>query len=103
LISMRRRDFIVGAAIATGAARRAWSKPDQAKLDRLAVMTLSFNSVLKNPAHPDDSVRTLDILDAPQMIADRFGIHHVEFQHSHFASLEPIYFERGGVQRTVFN
>jgi hypothetical protein len=90
---MRRRDFIVGAAIATGAAGRAWSKPDQAKLDRLAVMTLSFNSVLKNPAHPDDPARTLDILDAPQMIADRFGIHHVEFQHSHFASLEPVYFK----------
>jgi Xylose isomerase-like TIM barrel len=90
---MRRRDFIVGAALAAGVARRAWSKPDQAKLDRLAVMTLSFNSVLKNPAHPDDPARTLDILDAPQMIADRFGIHHVEFQHSHFASLEPVYFK----------
>jgi len=85
---MRRRDFMVGAAIATGMARRVWGEahPNQAKLDRLALMTLSFNTVLKNPAHPDDPARTLDILDAPQMIADRFGIHHVEFQHSHFAS-----------------
>jgi sugar phosphate isomerase/epimerase len=91
---MRRRDFMVAAAIAAGGAvRRGWgeTRPNQAKLDRLAVMTLSFNTVLKNPAHPDDPARTLDILDAPQMIADRFGIHHVEFQHSHFASTEPAY------------
>ena len=90
---MRRRDFIVGAAVATGVAGRIWgeNRPDQAKLDRMAVMTLSFNSVLKNPAHPDDPARTLDILDAPRMVADRFGIHHVEFQHSHFASTESAY------------
>jgi len=67
------------------------TRSNQAKLDRLAVMTLSFNRVLKNPVHPDDPARTLDILDAPKMLADRFGIHHVEFQHSHFASTEPAY------------
>jgi sugar phosphate isomerase/epimerase len=86
---MRRRDFIIGAAAMsgmTGMGRAHSSGADPAKLDRLAVMTLSFNSVLKNPSHPDDPARTLDILDAPQMIADRYGIHHVEFQHSHFAS-----------------
>jgi sugar phosphate isomerase/epimerase len=54
-------------------------------------MTLSFNSVLKSAAHPDDPKRTLDILDVPQMVADRYGIHHVEFQHTHFASTEPSY------------
>ena len=54
-------------------------------------MTLSFNSILKSVAHTDDPARTLDILDAPQMIADRYGIHHVEFQHSHFASTESAY------------
>jgi sugar phosphate isomerase/epimerase len=90
---MKRRDFMVGAAIATGVARRVLgqTRSNQAKLDRLAVMTLSFNRVLKNPVHPDDPARTLDILDAPKMLADRFGIHHVEFQHSHFASTEPAY------------
>jgi sugar phosphate isomerase/epimerase len=54
-------------------------------------MTLSFNSVLKSAAHPDDPRRTLDILDTPQMIADRYGVHHVEFQHTHFASTESSY------------
>ena len=72
-------------------AKRMADAPDRTKLDRIAVMTLSFNSILKSAAHPDDPARTLDILDAPQMIADRYGIHHVEFQHSHFASTEPAY------------
>jgi hypothetical protein len=89
---MRRRDFIVG-GVAAGLAARAWSdvRPNQDKLDRLAVMTLSFNPILKDPAFPNDPARTLDILDVPQMIADRYGIHHVEFQHTHFASTETPY------------
>ena len=88
---------MIGAAAASAITGKGWGQrldhapADPAKLARLAVMTLSFNTVLKNPAHPDDPARTLDILDAPQMIADRYGIHHVEFQHSHFASTEPVY------------
>jgi sugar phosphate isomerase/epimerase len=88
---MKRRDFLIS-AVAAGYVGRAWAEtPDRAKLDRLAVMTLSFNPILKSAAHPGDPARTLDILDAPQMLADRYGIHHVEFQHSHFASTEPAY------------
>jgi hypothetical protein len=86
---MRRRDFIVGGIVAGMTMKFLGEvRPNQAKLDRLAVMTLCFSRVLKDPAHPDDSERSLDILDVPQMIADRYGIHHVEFQHSHFASTE---------------
>lgn len=94
---MRRRDFLISSAIAVAgtANGRAQSsdrsEPDRKKLDRIGIMTLSFNSVLKSAAHPDDPKRTLDILDAPQMIADRYGVHHVEFQHAHFASTEPSY------------
>jgi sugar phosphate isomerase/epimerase len=93
---IKRREFIAGSAVAAaGFVRvvRGEALPDQDKRDRMAVMTLSFNSVLKNPEHPDDPARTLDILDAPQMIADRYGIHHVEFQHTHFASIEAPYFK----------
>jgi hypothetical protein len=93
---IRRREFIAGSAlVGAGFARvmRGEALPDQDKRDRMAVMTLSFNSVLKHPDHPDDPARTLDILDAPQMIADRYGIHHVEFQHTHFASIDAPYFK----------
>ncbi len=88
---MDRREFIIRGAMA-GLACRAWAQsPDKAKLDRIAIMTLAFNSVLKNSAHPDDLKRTLDILDTPEMIARRYGVHHVEVQHSHFISTEPPY------------
>src|SRR3954452_12833005 len=97
---MKRRDFLINSAIAASTAARAWGQSpnetkaterDRAKLDRIGIMTLSFNSVLKSASHPDDPKRTLDILDAPQMIADRYGVHHVEFQHAHFASTESSY------------
>ncbi len=54
-------------------------------------MTLCFNSVIKSAAHPNDPARTLDILDVPQMIADRYGVHWVELWHSHLPSTEPAY------------
>jgi len=89
---MNRRNFLMASTVAAAYVGKAHADaPDRTKLDRIAVMTLSFNSILKSAAHPDDPARTLDILDAPQMIADRYGIHHVEFQHSHFASTEPAY------------
>ena len=53
-------------------------------------MSLCFNPVIRSAAHPDDPKRTLDILDFPQMIADRYHVHQVEMQHSHFASPSPI-------------
>jgi hypothetical protein len=94
---MKRRDFLISSTIAAATGATSWGQSshgtelNRTKLDRIAIMTLSFNSVLKSAAHPDDPKRTLDILDAPQMIADRYGVHHVEFQHTHFASTEPSY------------
>jgi hypothetical protein len=88
---MRRREFLAAAAAAAG---RAWGqRPDQAKLNRIAVMSLCFNSVLKNPAYPDDPKRTLAIMDLPDMVAEKYGIHYIEMQHSHFLSTEPAYLQ----------
>jgi hypothetical protein len=88
---MKRREFLLGSAV-TFAAGKVWPQsPNRGKLDRIAVMTLAFSEVLKGPAHADDPKRTLDILDAPDMIASRYGVHHLELQHSHFISTEPSY------------
>jgi hypothetical protein len=89
---MRRRDFIVG-GVAAGVARSflGQDRPNQDKLNRLSVMTYCFNDIVKDAGKPGDPARTLDILDAPQMIADRYGIHNVEFQHTHFASTDKAY------------
>lgn len=54
-------------------------------------MSGCFGSILKSPAHPDDPNRTLDILDLPGMVAERYGIHYVELQHSNFVSTETSY------------
>jgi hypothetical protein len=93
-LAVKRRNFLISAAMAAGIVRGQSPKrvrSDQTKLDRIGVMTLSFDSVLKSARHPGDPRRTLDILDTPQMIADRYGVHHVEFQHSHFASTDSSY------------
>jgi hypothetical protein len=88
---MKRRDFLIGSAM-TAAASGLWAQSqDRAKLDRIAVMTLAFSAILKSPAHPDDPNRVLDIMDTPDIIASRWGIHHVEVQHSHFLSTETPY------------
>ena len=35
----------------------------------------------------------LEFNDLPQMFADRYKVHNLEIQHSHFASTEPSYFK----------
>jgi len=99
-----RREFIIGSVTVLGGLQISAQKqvrPDPSKLARLAVMTLSFDRVLKTARHPDDANRTLDLLQVPQMIATRYGIHYVEFQHSHFMSTEPSYLKevRDGLRR----
>src|SRR5438034_6369808 len=91
---MKRREFLIGAAAAAGLAssRQAWAQVrDQAKLARVAIMSLCFNSILKNATQPDNPARALDIMDLGQMLADRYGVHNVEMQHAHFPSTEPAY------------
>jgi hypothetical protein len=90
---MKRREFLIGSAIAVGSGSVWGQRPDQAKLDRFAIMSLCFNPIIKSGAHPDDPKRTLEILDLPDMLVERYGVHHVEMQHSHFASTEAAYLE----------
>lgn len=88
-----RREFLIGSAAAIGCRGAFGQRPDQAKLNRIAVMSLCFEPVLKSAAHPDDPERKIDILDFADMVAERFGIHRLEFQHTDFVSTEPAYFE----------
>jgi hypothetical protein len=83
------------AAAAAGAAAawgQAWKSYDKEKLARISVLSLNFDSIMKTPNHPDDPKRTLDFLDFPQMVAERFGVHWVEPYHTHFPSIETAYF-----------
>jgi sugar phosphate isomerase/epimerase len=97
---MKRREFILGSAAAAGAFAilespgKLWGQSsEQAKRNRIAIMSRSFNPVLKSAAHADDPKRNLDILDLPAMVAERYGVHYVEFQHTDFASTETGFLE----------
>jgi len=63
---------------------------DTEKLKRIAIMTLNFSNMLKLPGQEGPG-RTLDIFDLPEMYADLYGVHNIEFQHSHIISTEPSY------------
>ncbi len=54
-------------------------------------MTLNFQSILKVPDVEDNPNRTLELFDIAEMIADKYGVHKVEFQHYHIPSTEPSY------------
>ena len=88
---MRRRDFIGSAALAAAGAGMSFGQTREQKLERIAIMSLCFSSVLKSPAFPNDKDRVLDVMDLPQMIVDRYKVHNVEMQHSHFLSTEAAY------------
>jgi sugar phosphate isomerase/epimerase len=87
---MKRRDFLITSAAAIAAAKSAWAQ-SSAKLDRVALMVYSFQSVLKVPGRPSAPTRTLEINDVGQMFADRYKVHNVEMQHSYFESTEESY------------
>ncbi len=66
-------------------------RPDPAKLERIAIMTLAFQRQLKLHDQPAADTRTLELFDLPEMLADLYGVHNVEYQASHLASTEPAY------------
>lgn len=97
-MDMKRREFLMASALAAGSVATAWGqsagqKADparEAKLKRVAILTLNFQSLLKTEGRPDGQ---LDLMDIPDMFADRFGVHYVEVFCTHFQSTEPAYFQ----------
>ena len=67
--------------------------PDEAKLDRIAVMSVCFAPLLKGTARAGNPKATLDLMDLAGMVAERYGIHRVEFQLTDFPSAEPAYWQ----------
>ncbi len=91
---MRRREFLIGTVAATGltGATRLRAQAGGAKLARVGVCSRNFDAIVKIGVGPAPSpARTLDFLDFAQMVADRFGVHNLELQHSHFISTENAY------------
>jgi len=89
---MRRREFLIsttaGVALAAASGWGQTAQRDPAKAARIAIMTLSFNPILKGANFPDAPERTLDLMDIGQICADRWAVHHIELQHAHLPSTE---------------
>lgn len=67
--------------------------PDEAKLDRIAVMSVCFAPLLKGTARAGNPKATLDLMDLAGMVAERYGIHRVDFQQMDFPSGESGYLQ----------
>jgi hypothetical protein len=91
---MKRREFLVGAATLCGG--RLGAQDRAQKLKRVGCMSGCFDGLVtevrdwSKPA----AAGKLDIMDFPEMLADRFGIHNVEVQQIHFLSMEPSYYRK---------
>jgi len=91
---MSKHRELFGNAAAAVASSVAWGQETSSvKLDRIAVMSSTFAPLLKGMARPGNPRATVDLMDLAGMVAERFGIHRVEFQQSDFPSTEPAYFE----------
>jgi sugar phosphate isomerase/epimerase len=53
-----------------------------AKLARISLMTLNFNSYLKNADEPNNPDRTLTPFDLPKMYVEVYGVRSIEYQHT---------------------
>lgn len=114
---MRRREFITGIASAlAGSAltrgvekrksahrRASRSAPDRQR-SRIAVSSWSFHNYFAATRRRDfdQPGPLLALLDFPQMVVDRYKVHHFEFVAPHFASTERAYIQelRSRLQRT---
>src|SRR5690348_4743763 len=99
---MKRREFLItagaGFTAAIAMSKTARAQSAAAKRARIAIMSLSFNPILKNANQEYQDtllaegvpkpVRTLDILDIGQVCADKWDVHNIELQHQHFPSTE---------------
>jgi len=91
---MKRREFLIGTAMAAGGAGRAWGQnSEKAKRARIGVHYGSISSLIKDPAQPNDPKRVFDLLDLPQVYAERLGVHYMEPSCGHFASTEKDYLD----------
>ncbi len=90
---MRRREFLLGAVSARpGAAPAAGGK-----LERICISSWSFHNLFpatRDRNLPPLSGKPLELLEFPEMIADRYHVHNLEIVAPHFASTKAAYLNR---------
>jgi len=93
---MRRREFLIGTAAASSAGLVLAQDSREAKLARVSIMSGAFGRLIPEVWDRSQPVapKELDIMDVPQLLADRFGLHNFEVQQIHFLSMEPSYYAK---------
>jgi hypothetical protein len=70
------------------------TNPRNPKAARIAMMTLNFAGWIKDiPDVQPNPYRTMAFFDLPQMVADVYDVHNIEYQSAHFESHSPAYFK----------
>jgi len=103
---MVRRDFFIriaggAAALAVGSELRGQAKRHHATInrsdrrDRISISTWSLHNYFQATREQDFALpgNMLALLDFPEMIADRYKVHNLEFCAPHFASTEKAYLQ----------
>ncbi len=96
---MKRREFLMGATLTASLTRRgrAQGASREAKLARIGIMCGGFADRRvsawdrSQPVNPKD----LEImLDAPEILADRYGLHNMDVPTQYLLTMEPSYYTR---------
>src|SRR5439155_1322043 len=74
---------------------RATRPPTSDKRSRIGISTWSFHNLFPKTRDQDATAtgKNLVLMDFPEMIADRYKVHNLEFVAPHFASTEPTYLQ----------
>jgi hypothetical protein len=90
---INRREFLISATAVAAVMQAARIEAQGAKLARVGISSAGFAAIIKQGVGPEpaSASRTLDFLDLPQMLADKFGVHNIEVPHSQFVSTEASY------------
>ena len=96
---MKRREFLMGTAAAASLTRRARAQgaSREAKLARIGMMFGGFGGRLRptwDRSQPVEPKQLDAIMDIPELLADRYGLHNMEVQTIYFLSMEPSYYAR---------
>jgi sugar phosphate isomerase/epimerase len=101
---MQRRDFLAsllagatnavsGQMASAGQARHRRARPAPSKLERVGISTWSFHNQFEATRDSSVDAPLLALLDFPEMVADHYKVHSLEFVAPHFPSLEPAYLD----------
>ena len=85
----------MGTAAAASLTRRAWAQgaSREAKLARIGMMFGGFGGRLRptwDRSQPVEPQQIDAIMDAPQLLADTYGLHNMDIQSIYFLSMEPL-------------